>query len=179
MRLVKKMDAGDILLQKRIPIPEDMLAQDLFLLLAKAGAPLIIETIEGLQNGTVQGTPQDESQSTYAGKLSKSDASIDWSKSARAIHNQIRAFHIWPGSKTTWKKKVLTLVKSCYSNQMLSPDAYKTTGKVICVDRAKGIGVSTGDGTLWIEVLKPEGKKEMLFKDFLNGSPLKEGDVFN
>ncbi|WP_372847369.1 methionyl-tRNA formyltransferase, partial [Pontiella sp.] len=99
--LAKKMDAGDILRQETYPLGSDETSATLHDKLSVLGAELLLKAIDDIRNGTVVRTAQDESLAVEIRKLSKDDGKIDWSRSAEAIRNRIRAFDPWPGSFCT------------------------------------------------------------------------------
>jgi methionyl-tRNA formyltransferase len=100
MRVVKALDAGGMLARRATPIDPDETAGVLEARLAELGAALLVETLDPLERGDVIETPQDESQVTYAGRLTKLDGLIGWDASARAIHDRVRAFAPWPHAFT-------------------------------------------------------------------------------
>jgi methionyl-tRNA formyltransferase len=90
MEIAEALDAGDMIAQAKTPIDPDESVETLHDRLAQMGAELLSETVQAIANGTAVRTPQDDSQSTYAPMLDRSLSPIDWSKSAKAIHNQVR-----------------------------------------------------------------------------------------
>lgn len=179
MKLVERLDAGDVLMQKRIPLKGDENAEELFNLLSQEGAALIEPTLTGLESGSLKPQPQNERLATLAPKIKKSDGVIDWKKDARAIHNQVRAFYVWPGSKTTFNRKPVILKKTSYNDRNGSENAPQKPGAIIGTENPGGIEVATGKGTLLIQDLQPEGKKVMTHREFLSGYRAKVGECFN
>src|SRR6266700_4057505 len=109
MRIDEGLDTGDILLQCELSISEDDTAETLAPKLAAIGADLLIETLRGLQAGTVRRQRQDDAQATLAPILTKEDGRIDFSRSAREIYNRFRAFQPWPGAFTTFRLRGLNI----------------------------------------------------------------------
>ncbi len=150
MFMNERMDAGDIILQRAEPIRPNDTAGSLHDRLAALGAELLVETLAS----DFPRRPQDESQATYARKLTKEDGRIDWTKPATEIERQIRAMNPWPGAFTTLGQTPVKIWKA-----ELAP--------------APGPGVyPTGDGFLRILELQPAGGKPMSFEAFARGHRL-------
>lgn len=169
--MAERLDAGDILLQDKLALKGSENAEEVTQRLSEMGGDLVVKTLDQIAAGKAQGQPQDETKVTYAPKLSKEDGRIDWSRSAQEIHNQVRAFYIWPGSRAAWNGKEITILQTSVAG-----DAPLEAGTVIGPS-PEGIRVACGKGTLVIERLQLEGRKAMSFKDFLNGNRLEPGTV--
>lgn len=167
IRLAEKMDAGAVLAQSRMEIGELETAGELHDRLADDGAPLVIRVVEELANGRATETPQDDSRATLAPKLSRSDAALDFARSARELSAQVRGFYPWPG---------------CAVDVMDSSDARAGTVTLVraraiesrsgSVGEANDAGVFAGDGSLLeIVEVKPEGGKPMPLSAYRNGHP--------
>ena len=172
IRLTERLDAGDVLVQERTRISPDENAPELFERLAKLGADAVVKTLDGLAEGTIKPAPQDDSDASYAPKLKKEDAWINWSQPAYRIHNRVRAFASWPGSRTLWKDKELLVLKTRVAE---GEDSGGAAGTVVDPRDPGGIRVATGAGDLLVRELQLEGRKPMAWKDFLNGSPVETG----
>jgi len=172
MRVSEEMDAGDVLLQDSIQLKGDENAEEVWNTLADLSAPLLVKTLDLLEKGKLNETPQDASQATYCSKLDKTHAVIDWSLSAEEIHNRVRGLYLWPGTATHLKAKSLKILKTKKAQE--SSD--EIPGTVIQIDKHEGIRVSTGGGTLWIQRLQLEGKPAMTAQSFLNGHPIEVGE---
>ena len=185
-RLVQQMDAGDILLQKELPIEKDDNSETVLNKASVQGGKLFLEVLNQIENKTENPVPQDESQATYCRMLEKEDGRIDWSKSAKEIDAKIRAFYPWPGAFTNVRENILK-IHSCEifnqekfettnitvadgSVQKLSSISGKIPGAVLGVDKSCGILVQTGNGILVLKNLQWQAKKAMNWKDFMNGS---------
>src|SRR3954466_13480844 len=112
MRIDAGLDTGDILLQQQLPINVDDTSETLAPRLAAMGADLLVETLAGLQAGTIQPRKQDDSQSTLAPILKKEDGLIDFSRTAEEIVNRLRGFQPWPGAYTKFRGKTLQILKA-------------------------------------------------------------------
>ena len=100
MLMDEGLDTGDMLLSETVSIGENETAGELFDRLAVLGGNVLQKTLEALEAGTLTRTPQDDSQSTYAGMLSKEDSPVDWSRSAQKVHDQVRGLSPWPSAFT-------------------------------------------------------------------------------
>jgi methionyl-tRNA formyltransferase len=167
-----KMDAGDILAQRRYPIEPDDTAASLTPKLAVAGAALLMETLAELRAGTACARPQDEANATVVYKLEKDDGRIDWTLPAVTIRNRIRGFTPWPGCFTQVRGKRLKILRA----RVLSGPAMMTPPGAVIRCEADGPVIATGaDGLLLTEV-QPEGKKAMSAAAFLCGRTLAVGE---
>jgi methionyl-tRNA formyltransferase len=170
MRVVKALDAGPMLAAERRPIGDDETSAEVEAVLASLGARLLIDTVDQIAAGTAREEPQNDADATYAPRITKDDSRIDWSRSARDLHNQIRGLHPWPHAETFLDGKRLILRRSRLTAQ--SSDAPYGT---IVTARGDDIEVATGDGLLGIVELQVEGKRPMQVRDFLAGHPLPAG----
>ena len=166
-----KMDAGDVLAQERFPIaPEDTFCT-LEPKLAAQGSAMLVRVLDGFRAGNAQGIPQDESQATFARKLSKEDGLVDWSLPAEAIRNRLRGFAPWPGAYSFLPGG--TLVK-IHEVQVEAGAPGAAPGTVL---EAAGAGplIATGAGALRLTMVQPAGKKSMPGAAFLCGHRLPVG----
>ncbi len=173
MRLDAGLDTGDMLLKREIPIlPEDT-AETLAPKLSGIGGPLLLETLRGLENGTLIPTAQDHSQATLAPILKKEDGRIDWNRESTETWNRLRGFTPWPGAFTTFRGKNLNIIHAqpaASVTEPLAPGQMRAQGEHLYV----GCGASTA---LEVFELQVEGKKRMSAKDFINGYRPKADDV--
>jgi methionyl-tRNA formyltransferase len=173
MRLDAGLDTGDMLLKREIPIlPEDT-AETLAPKLAQLGGPVLLETLRGLENGTVIATAQDHTQATLAPILKKEEGRIDWNRDAVETWNRLRGFTPWPGAFTGFRGKNLNIVKahpSASGTEPLAPGQMHVQGEHLYI----GCGENT---VLEVFELQVEGKKRMSAKDFINGYRPKAEDV--
>lgn len=162
MRIDAGLDTGDILMQREIPIELDDTAETVAPRLAAIGADLTVETLRGLQSGSIQPRPQDNSQATLAPILKKEDGLVDFSRSATEIFNRIRGFQSWPGAYTKFRSKTLQIWRALPSDDALAPGELKAA--------ANRLLAGCGSGTsLELLELQLEGKKRMSAADFLRG----------
>lgn len=170
MKIVRKLDAGDMLHKEEIIISDTDTSHDLYLKLADLGALGLAKVLTQLENGTLNAEPQDEALVTYAEKLSKAEAVIDWTESADVISRKIRGLNPWPVAETTYQGQILRIwqaeVVSETTASPLKDWQSCSAGVVNCVD--KQFDVATGQGVLrLLEVQLPNGKR-MTAQAFLN-----------
>jgi len=170
MRLDPGLDTGDILLQREVPILPDDTAETLSPRLADMGADLLVETLRGLEAGSIQPRKQDNSQSTLAPILKKEDGLIDFSRTAQEILNRLRGFQPWPGVYTKFRGKNLLILKAQPVNKDVPPTKLKTIGDRLVA----GCAQST---SLELLELQLEGKKRTTAQDFINGYRPKPGEA--
>ena len=179
IHMTPKLDGGPCLAKAETPIGPDETAEEIEPRLAELGVEPVHESIKMLEawDGESQiGEKQDPKLATKAPRLKKSDGLIDWSRSAKQIHNQIRAFQPWPGSFTNWHseklKQPMRLIVHCAKVITQTPE--QQPGHVVSVE--KELVVQTGDGQLVITQVQPAGKRAMPVADFLRGKPPEPGD---
>lgn len=175
MYINERMDAGDIVLQSRMPIADGDDAGSLHDRLAEAGAGLMLEALDAVEAGTAVRIPQDESLASLAPKLKKSNGRIDWSRPARELYNHVRGFHPWPGCYCRFRNEkgvdtYLKILRTRVEPGAGAPGTVLDTGK-------EGLLAATGDCALRLLHVQPEGRRRMTGADFLHGYKLKEGDV--
>ena len=171
-KMALEMDAGDILLQKRIPLDGTETTESLLNRVADEGAPLLAEILDRFEKGSVTGIPQNSEQTTFCSMLKKEDGEINWHDSAARIDARVRAFFPWPGTFTHAGERVLIIQKV----KLYTGDVDRFTekefpvGKVIGMDKKEGILVQTGRGVLALERLYWQTKKPLDWRSFLNGA---------
>src|ERR1700758_2382614 len=137
--------------------------------LAEIGGQLMVETLRGLQVGTVQSRPQDNAQATLAPILKKEDGKVDFGRSATDIWNRLRGFSPWPGAYTTFRGKTFHLWQA-------RPVATKLLSAELKVEGGLAF-VGCKDSSLELFEVQIEGKKRMSAKDFINGYRPKTGEL--
>lgn len=172
MQMDVGLDTGDMLLKTEVSLAEDETGGSLHDKLSVLGGDLLIETLKGLEAGTIVPEKQDDSQSgEYARMLDKSLGKIDFSMRAEEIERLIRGLNPWPSAYTSYNNKTMKLWKA-----RVVPGGEAVPGQVLAVDK-KGFTVQTGDGALQILELQMEGKKRMDAGAFLRGCPLTAGEI--
>jgi methionyl-tRNA formyltransferase len=172
MEMEEGLDTGPMLLKKSCPIGAHDTGGTLHDRLSQLGAEALMEALPGIVDASLTGEEQDDGLANYAEKLNKSEAQIDWKRSAMDIDRQVRAFNPWPVAQADFDGKVLRVweVESLPAATDASPGAVLATGR-------DGIEVATGEGILRIRTLQMPGKRAMSAADFLNAHSL-QGVVF-
>ena len=167
------MDTGDMLLQGSLPITDEDNTGTMFEKLAVLGGELLIQTLDGLKQGTIQPVKQNEAEATHAARILKEDEVIDWAKPADVIFCQIRGLAPAPGAYTIWNDQRLKIWKSCVNPK----ETGKEPGTLVEIGKDYLL-VQTGKGCLEILELQPAGKKAMPAKAFCNGTGVEAGVQF-
>lgn len=194
------MDTGAMLLKTTTPVGLLDNALNLAKILSVSAAELLVNTLSGLNEGTIQSIPQDNEQATYAPLIQKQDYQLDWSKSAIALHNQVRAFY--PNCVTQFRETSLKITATVpleisleISEASLPPELRQTQqdwqnwqlnnpcpnaqpGAIVGLLKGQGAVVQTGDGVLLLRDAQMAGKRSQSGWDFVNGARLQVGEVF-
>ncbi|MBP8278671.1 MAG: methionyl-tRNA formyltransferase [Propionivibrio sp.] len=168
MQMEAGLDTGPVLLSGHVPIAADETAGTLHDKLADMGARLIVETLAKLP---IDAVVQPEIGVTYAAKIEKAEAQIDWRRPAREIERQIRAFNPFPGAAGTLDGAAIKVWRSELVAAAAPP------GTVVSVERS-GIVVACGDGGLCLTELQKAGGKRLPVAQFLAGNPIAPGKTF-
>lgn len=173
MHLVDEMDAGDVIMQRPVPILPGEQAASLHDRLALAGGDLLVDVLDRLAIGTATRTPQDPTLATFTRKLEKEDGRIDWTQSALIIGRRVRAFHAWPGAFSALGEEMIRL----HRVEPVDISAGKAVpGEIFSL--ADDILVACGEGVLAIRELQPPTRKVMSAAAFLRGRSLVIGTQF-
>jgi methionyl-tRNA formyltransferase len=168
MRMEAGLDTGPMYLAQHIPITARETGGSLHDKLAALGARALLDAMPGILDGTLSPSPQDEANATYAKKLTKEEAEVDWSRPAMELDRTIRAFNPWPVAQTRLKDVTLRLWEA---EPIPGDEVTAAPGTVIATGKA-GIDVATGDGVLRITRLQPPGKRPMTAAELLNARKL-------
>jgi methionyl-tRNA formyltransferase len=169
MRIAAGLDTGDILLQKEVPIAPHDTSETLSPRLAAIGADLMVQTLRGLETGSIQARPQDDAQASLAPILKREDGRIDFHLTAREILNRLRGFQPWPGAYTSFRGKNLHIWAAQPVDRKLEE------GELVV--EAGGLLAGCGGGTaLQLFELQIEGKKRMPASDFIHGQHPRPGE---
>jgi methionyl-tRNA formyltransferase len=186
MYMSETMDAGDIILQKKVEIKLEDTTGTLSEKLAEEGAELLYCTLKNLKKGDVFSTPQDESRATYAPMLKKEDGLIDWNKNTEEIFNLIRGLNPWPSAYTYLRGKMLK-IHTCQPQPKgdrlesvidKTPSQKGKPGEIIEVAKNKLIA-ATGKGNLSILEVQLENRRKMTIEEFLQGHRLEKGETLH
>jgi methionyl-tRNA formyltransferase len=171
MRIDAGLDTGDMLLKAATEIGPEETSVELGKRLAAMGADLLVQTLAGLEAGTIVAEKQDSAAATYAPLLKKEDGAIDWSRSAQAIHDRVRGLQPWPGAYTTFRGQTLHVWRSIVRQTQPPPD--RLPGTIVSV---KPLLVACGSGMLELLEVQLEGRKRISAADFANGQRLSENE---
>lgn len=163
MQMAEGLDTGGILLQESTPIGPDETSGELTARLSEIGARLIVKTLAALEAGTVVPVPQNDAESSYAPMLTKERSPIDWTRTAREIHNQVRGLSPWPCAVTFFGGKRLKIHRTRVTAGGGTPGRVLSGGAFL---------VACGGGAaLELLEVQPEGGRRMNGTDFLRGHP--------
>ena len=162
MRIDAGLDTGDILLQQELPINPEDTSETLAPRLAAMGADLLVETLRGLEDGSIQPRKQDDSQAMLAPILKKEDGLIDFNRTADEILNRLRGFQPWPGAYTKFRGKNLQILKAQPATEPVPPSELKAIGDRLVVGCAQRTSIEVLE-------LQLEGKKRATAQSFING----------
>jgi methionyl-tRNA formyltransferase len=171
MRIIRKLDAGDVLGVKETLIGDDEYAPELAERLARMGAEFLIETLQRLEKGGITPQPQDEAESTYAPIMKREDGLIDWNLSAQEIYNRVRGFSPWPGAYTFFRGKRFHIHRAVTAPGKAAPGTLAVEGAAL--------KVGCSDGMLQALEVQLEGKRAMAAEDFVNGYRPVTGESFS
>lgn len=166
MQMDNGLDTGSILLQEKCLIDSFATSSTLMKKLTLIGSECLLKVLNDMASNRLHPTAQDDSLASYANKITKSEARIDWSQSASVIDRMIRAFNPAPICHT----ELADLPLRIWQATILDDKSISTAGKILSCSKA-GIDIATGKGILRILKLQPQGKRAMSVADFLNGNP--------
>ncbi len=179
MQMDEGLDTGDVLRAARCEISRDDTAGSLHDRLARLGAETLLKTLQSVSEGRLQPVPQEEGSATYAPRIEKQEARLDWRLDAETLERQVRAFNPWPVAFTE-----LPDAAGCAGPRLRvwrarvgSDEAAGATPGSVIFTGAEGIGVATGRGVLILGEVQVPGSRVMSVADFLNARPLKNQSV--
>ena len=174
MQMDKGLDTGGILSQMKVEIADDDTTGTLESRLAHAGATELMRVWQAISQGKLRPVAQNEKQATYANKMTKSGAAIDWHDCAAAIVSRIRACNPWPVAYS-WLGEERIQIWEAQVSEFGSNDV--EPGTVVLSDKHRVI-VSAGQGAVQLEIVQKDGRKRMKVRDFVAGNPISAGSVF-
>lgn len=172
-RMVKKLDAGPVIGERRVQLDSEVNATELYDRLAVLGCELLHVELMDYVRGNLAPVAQDESLVTMAPKIEKEESLLDFSKPAISLHNKIRAFSMGPGTYVPFQGKRLKIHKTKVIDQTFSVQP----GEVALVN-ANEVFIQTSSGQLALLEVQPESKNRMSISDFLKSHPLEKGQIF-
>jgi methionyl-tRNA formyltransferase len=171
MQMEEGLDTGPMLLMERLPIGADETTGTLHDKLAALGGRMIVEALQKLERGELNATPQPEAGVTYAAKIAKEEAALDFSGPAASLARKIRAFNPFPGAHGSFNG---TLVKLWHA-EAVEASRGTSPGTVISATAGTGVIVACGDGALRVTELQKPGGKRLRAGEFLKGFPMEGG----
>lgn len=169
--LARKLDSGDIILQEKVSVRPEETFGELLERLVEVGSGLLVTALRQLKAGTAPRIPQDESEATYARKLTKQDGQIDWHLSASEIVNRVRGMNPWPGAYTFFEEKDRHKTLKILLARAI-PELAGSPGQVLTVKDT--LVVAAGEGSVELLTVQPEARKQMEAAEFLRGHHIPE-----
>jgi methionyl-tRNA formyltransferase len=175
MRIVEQTDAGPILFQVEEPIGPEETASDLTMRLSEGGAEALVEALVLLEGGLIEEREQDESRATYAPKIDRATARIDWARESVAVSNFIRGMDAVPGAWSELEDQPVKLFRPA-----ADPDVILEArpGTVVEADRETGLLVAAEEGAVRIGQVQPHGKRRMDASEWILGRGATAGQRF-
>jgi methionyl-tRNA formyltransferase len=173
MRMVKELDAGPILLQARTPVARDETAGELEARLSELGALALVEALTLLSLGRLPETPQDESKATFAPKILREMARVDWNANADAIARHIRAYDPKPGAFTTHRGGEIKLFGATAA--AAPAENAPLPGSIVSID-SRGMVVACGSGAVMIVCAQPAGRTRVTPEEWTRGRGIEVGE---
>lgn len=172
MRVVLALDAGPMMAKTTVAIEPDETSAALEARLGAAGARLLVDVVDRMEQGGSTEEPQDERFVTYAERIVRADGDVTWARPARAIHNQVRGLHPWPHAAVLLREKRILLIESRVEHE----HAVDATPGTVVESGAAGLVVAASPGAVRVVRVQPEGRGPMAVRDFLNGYPIAVGE---
>lgn len=173
MRMEAGLDTGPVYLTRSTPIGPDEDAPTVTARLAGLGAEALVEVLRRLEAGQADARRQDDAAATLAPMLTKEHARIDWTRPARALHDQVRAFQPWPGAVAAAGGRPLKLLRT-----RTVSDGYEAAGRrpgEVVAAGPEGLAVATGEGVLLLLEVQPESRRPMSAAEFARGARIGPG----
>lgn len=171
-KVVKKLDAGAVIGERKIELDDEINATELYLKLAQLGCELLDDELLKYVKGEIKPHEQDESKVTIAPKIEKEEGLISWQSPAQKIHNKVRAFSMGPGTYVMFQGKRLKIHKTkVFKNVSGVP------GQISEVTAASLV-IETSEGALGLLEVQPESKSKLSIQEFLKSTSFKKGDLF-
>ena len=172
MYMDEGLDTGDMILTSEFELNDEITAGELHDIMKVEGAKVLKETIDLIEKGEAPRIPQNHEEFTYAPMMNKTLGQIDFSKSAKEIHNLVRGVNPWPSAYTTYKGQTMKIWKT----KVLSESSDKAPGTILKVDK-EGIRVSTKDNVILISEIQMPGKKRVLVEEYIKGNSIETNEI--
>lgn len=179
MYMCREIDKGDMLLKDTVTLDPKETGDSLHDKLSMMGGPLLLKTIDQLEDGSAVRIPQCEEESTYASKLEKTMGNIDWTMDADRIERLVRGLNSWPGTFTKIHGKTVKIWDcDVVCQETLTENQAAVKPGTVIVSEKDQLIVKAGNGALSLRMLQPEGKKNMTVDAYLRGYPIAQGELF-
>lgn len=173
IEMSEKLDAGDIIKHREVPLDGDETAGNLSRELSHVGAALLVETLDAMEDGSARRVPQDEANATYAPAISAEEGNIDWSAPAEKVDRLVRALDPSPGAYTHFRGTRLKILKV----RLTDVPTEDEPGTIMAMGK-EGFLVNTSSGCVQVLSVKPAGKKKMSSGEFSRGQRISIGEKF-
>jgi len=176
MYMSEEVDAGDMILQREVPIESDDTYDDLSRRLSTLGATCLVDSIDDVQMGTANRTAQNHSRATFAPRITPETGHINWNDSVVNIVNLIRGLSSIPGAYSFLRARKFKVFSAAAVQKKTSGEkAPGTIGQFM----ESGLQITAGDGHVYLQDVQLEGKRRMAIDDFLRGFPLTDDDILD
>jgi methionyl-tRNA formyltransferase len=178
------LDTGPMLLADEIVIHDEMTAEDLTLEMSEVGAKLLVRTLRDLRDGKIAGIKQDDEKSTFAPRLDKTLSPIDWHKTARQVHAQVRGLAPWPGTTTSFRDSEIKIVRTKLVAEAQAQSLAQVLGDKLtnakpgAIFKHDDLYVKCADGLLEVTSVQPQSRAKTDAKSWANGVHLNDQDIF-
>lgn len=172
MYMDEGLDTGDMILIEEFDLDDEITAGELHDKMKDRGAEVLIETLKQIEKGTAPRIPQNHEEFTYAPMMNKALGEINWSKSAREIHNLVRGVNPWPSAYTTYEGSTMKVWKT----EVLNETSDKESGTILKVDK-DGIRISTKDNVVLVKEIQMPGKKRVLVSEYIKGNNINTNTI--
>jgi methionyl-tRNA formyltransferase len=180
MRMVAEMDAGPVLLRIEEPIGPQETSTELGARLSEIGAAALIEVLARLEFGEIEEEEQDHAAATFAPKVDRGSARVDWRRPAREVHDHVRAMDAVPGAWSETGGEAVKLFQPRCEVRDHVHGGGASAGEVLDADASsgRGLGVACGEGAVWFGQVQPSGRRRMDVEDWLRGRSVEVGARF-
>lgn len=172
MYMDEGLDTGDMILTEEFDLDYEITAGELHDKMKDRGADVLIETLKQIEKGTAPRIHQNHEEFTYAPMMNKALGEINWSKSAREIHNLVRGVNPWPSAYTTYEGSTMKVWKT----EVLNETSDKEPGTILKVDK-DGIRISTKDNVVLVKEIQMPGKKRVLVSEYIKGNNINTNTI--
>ena len=171
MQMDEGLDTGPMLMSRSMPIASEDTTGSLHDKLAALGGELIVDALHKLEQGRLPAMPQPSEGVTYADKIAKHEAQLDFSQPAAALARKVRAFNPFPGAFALFRGVPIKIWKA----EVAPPSSMKTPGEILAADAQRGVLAVCGEGVLRLTELQKPGGKRLPASEFLKGFPMEDG----